>query len=1175
MYAVSSLGSFYRVDGLTDGNPETMTWGFGKDAANDGYLAPVAGGPHLTLVATLGSSFAFSGLTTGPADLYPNLVFATTASGRIYALNLAGGLQPVFNNGATYADTHIAGLSGIAFSPIDYNLWHVTRTRSNDAGHGINGTVDDSRTNQGLSNYDDYGKLGYESWHFGLEDPRLVGQTYNGPVTAQPGLDNFYDNSTAGDAVFNTYDAPGGAHGTLVSSAFDLSEYKKQDKPVLYFNYYADTEGATAYDGLKVYVSSNGGNWTLAATNIDWNLYPSQFAAAGYQNAYLQKLYDTNDAATNSWRQARVDLGSWAGSGAVRLRFEFDTRSTQNSSADGLLAGAQNNAFEGIYIDDIIVGFAERGEMVTAAPTGTDFAFTPLSALWGQTIVTTGSYQVNVRRGADYGYYTGPPEYAVRFTDLEGFGKYDTNARLDEGITLSVGKSGSQLTHGDTFRLTDGVNTATFVLWDLTKPGTPSKGQIPVYFYSSGGFGYNTSTKADVAGSLASAINNQTKVDIRATAVGTHVDLFGATRFEEPQQQEITQQVWGTDDPNDYDLGDSNIVSQRGQIVLEANTIGYSSGFGIAVAPGARDQSDANLPHPGSGATLATDNKLVGGVTIVNNLIIFNVGGGIHISGDSDQTGQAVGAVPYARVINNTISGGKEGGGGTTIPGTPNFPNGAVTLTGKTTDANKLRDTLLGSGITPIGDASFVGSADSAGYWTDGTLSGIILTCGDAEYAAGPNTGDGDSGYASGSGDPDLDAQLAGQTANKTTDTCYLKFDFQSTGGDLYFNYVFASEEYNEYSNSPYNDVFAFFLDGTNVALIPGTTTPVSINNVNGGKPLGTNPQNAQYYNNNDPSDKGQFLTWVGYDGFTDVLSVQVKGLSAGTHTIKLAVADVGDQILDSAVFIQGGTFSDKPTGIVAAGKGIVVDNNASPTILNNIVANVTTGISVDSTSVSAVLGANIYQGNDKDVAGTSLGTFDLHLAAEEPLFVDALKGNFNLAPGSKAIDSAIQSLQERGAYYNSVLEPLGIDPSPLLAPDYDFYGHLREDDPSVSSDPGQGANIFKDRGAIERVDFDGPQATLVLPMDNGSVDRDTDPDSVVAVGQLFTEFDIQLSDPNGVGVDDASVISSNIDIYRDSVLLVLGGRLLLPLRPGDRSASPRAIGRHLGRRVRVQDHSE
>lgn len=44
------------------------------------------------------------------------------------------------------------------------------------------------------------------------------------------------------------------------------------------------------------------------------------------------------------------------------------------------------------------------------------------------------------------------------------------------------------------------------------------------------------------------------------------------------------------------------------------------------------------------------------------------------------------------------------------------------------------------------------------------------------------------------------------------------------------------------------------------------------------------------------------------------MFTAKALGLTPGKHKIKLATADTGDRILDSAVFIKASSFSDKPT---------------------------------------------------------------------------------------------------------------------------------------------------------------------------------------------------------------------------------------------------------------------
>lgn len=238
-------------------------------------------------------------------------------------------------------------------------------------------------------------------------------------------------------------------------------------------------------------------------------------------------------------------------------------------------------------------------------------------------------------------------------------------------------------------------------------------------------------------------------------------------------------------------------------------------------------------------------------------------------------------------------------------------PAMAVSVT-TSNDGTALANSLIGSGIT-ISNVSLIGASNQQGFFTGGAASGIgidsgiILTSGNATLAPGPNTSDGSTGVTGTGSDSDLAGLIPGFT---TLDRNVLEFDFTTTTGNLFFSYVFGSEEYNEFVNSSFNDVFGFFVDGANIALIPGTTTPVAINNVNCGNPfVGAGP-NCALFNNNDPSNGIPTAFNIEYDGFTDVFVASIIGLSAGTHHLKLAIADAGDTVLDSAVFLQAGSFS-------------------------------------------------------------------------------------------------------------------------------------------------------------------------------------------------------------------------------------------------------------------------
>lgn len=231
----------------------------------------------------------------------------------------------------------------------------------------------------------------------------------------------------------------------------------------------------------------------------------------------------------------------------------------------------------------------------------------------------------------------------------------------------------------------------------------------------------------------------------------------------------------------------------------------------------------------------------------------------------------------------------------------------AVTCEGGTPDT--IVTALLGTGIT-YENVAYTGTDCSAGTFSGGTgiigiEEGIILSSGVIQNVIGPNKADGITANLGLGGDTNLNALIPGYT---TYDAVILEFDFVPTSDVLTFDYVFTSDEYNEFVNTAFNDVFAFFLNGydvsDNIALIPGTTTPVAINNVNGGGPAyGTNPSNSAYYINNDLTDGGGSID-TEMDGLTTVFTATAYVTKGDTNHIKLAIADAGDHVLDSNVFI-------------------------------------------------------------------------------------------------------------------------------------------------------------------------------------------------------------------------------------------------------------------------------
>jgi hypothetical protein len=247
------------------------------------------------------------------------------------------------------------------------------------------------------------------------------------------------------------------------------------------------------------------------------------------------------------------------------------------------------------------------------------------------------------------------------------------------------------------------------------------------------------------------------------------------------------------------------------------------------------------------------------------------------------------------------------------VPADPALANPGLTVQDQTTAGvtpTSLAQSLAGTGVT-ISNVTYAGTTRSSGQFQGGTTiigfeSGVILSSGFATDVIGPNDNDATS-RVNGTGS---DADLTALSGFPTFDRTVLEFDIVPQASTLTFQYVFASEEYNEYANTQFNDVFAFFVNGTNCATVPGTVPPqpVSINTINGGNPLGTNPKNPLLYRNNDLSDGGGLIDTQA-DGLTVVLTCNATVNANVTNHIKLAIADGSDPVLDSYVFLKAGSF--------------------------------------------------------------------------------------------------------------------------------------------------------------------------------------------------------------------------------------------------------------------------
>ena len=372
----------------------------------------------------------------------------------------------------------------------------------------------------------------------------------------------------------------------------------------------------------------------------------------------------------------------------------------------------------------------------------------------------------------------------------------------------------------------------------------------------------------------------------------------------------------------------------------------------------------------------------------------------------------------------------------------------------------QLAQKIVGNGIS-ISNVVFNAAVGACGIFKNasnpiGIDSGIVLTTGKCKTSGLFTIGidgeaedftfgnaDNDNGIAT--GDPQLSA-LIGRPVSQTKDPAILEFDFVPLGDTISFRYVFSSEEYPEFNCSDFNDVFAFFISGPgypsakNLALIPGTTIPVSINSINNGVagPDGSitlcnmagpgSPFVSLYLSN----ATGLNLT---HNGHTRVLIVKAVVIPCQTYKLRIGIQDVFDGSLDSGVFIEANSLNSNavklainaPTdplnnikyiaeGCVAGQINIAIPNaSITPTVVNlNVSGTALNGIDyaaippvVTIPAGSTSVNINLTALNDAFVEGTELIKIAVSSPCNPLVFIDSITievrdfANLTVAPAN------------------------------------------------------------------------------------------------------------------------------------------------------------------------------
>ncbi|WP_445715553.1 choice-of-anchor L domain-containing protein [Flavobacterium sp.] len=248
----------------------------------------------------------------------------------------------------------------------------------------------------------------------------------------------------------------------------------------------------------------------------------------------------------------------------------------------------------------------------------------------------------------------------------------------------------------------------------------------------------------------------------------------------------------------------------------------------------------------------------------------------------------------------------------------------AISVDNTSNSPSQLVDLLLGNSCVQVSNIS-VSSPQAVAYFNQNGSSfplseGVIIRNGEAVFTQGSYTGTNLSSSVTASGDTFLQSLSDANGGNSPiVNAEFLEFDFIPISNSFSFDFLFASNEYGFYQ-CEFSDVFAFVLTNlstgvsTNLAVIPGTNTPVSVTTI----------RNSIYNDPASPNNSCASINPIFFDSYnvgnptsalnmrgqTVVMNASSAVVPNTPYKIRLVIGDYANTGFDSAVFIAAGSFT-------------------------------------------------------------------------------------------------------------------------------------------------------------------------------------------------------------------------------------------------------------------------